>query len=238
MLHTNPLSPARLVEALAASPADVIVLTEATPLQGSRALLETRFPVVLGCGGRRCDIMILLRDPAIGAQLLRMPSTGTERLAALRLPLPDGEELHVAAVHMLKPWYYGLSASDQWMVTHQAATAPGPLVVVGDFNAAPWSKRLRKITTRCGLDAPRRPVATWPARLGGAGIPIDLPLTRGGAVLRSASAWGGAALGSNHRGLLLDIGYLPGNGSPPPEGCTVPAALRAPLNLPAAPPGP
>ncbi|WP_139840096.1 endonuclease/exonuclease/phosphatase family protein [Pseudoruegeria sp. SK021] len=227
MLHTNPVPAAELVAALEASAADVILLTEATPLKDSRDLLSTRFPVIEGCEGRRCDIMIMGRDPEIRAEILKMPSTGTERLGVVEINLPGGQVLRLVAAHLLKPWFYGLSASDQWMVTHQAAVSTGPLVIVGDFNAAPWSKRLREMTEPCGLRAERWPVPTWPAALGDFGIPIDLILTRNGAVLREVSPWGGADLGSNHRGLLFEIGYLPDTADAIPPGCKVPVDMPA-----------
>lgn len=231
MLHSNPVPPSDLIAALEESPADVILLTEATPLQDSHEALSKIFPVIQGCEGRRCDIMILARDPGIQARLQVMPSTGTERMGVVTLDLPRGEVLTIVGVHLLKPWFYGLSASDQWMVVHQSKIAKGPLVVVGDFNAAPWSKRLREIITPCELEAMRFPIPTWPARAKGLGVPIDLILTRGGAALRDVTPWGGAQLGSNHRGLLFEIGDQPGGvGSARPD-CAVPQDMNIRLNL-------
>ena len=235
MLHTNPVPPGDLVAALDASAADVILLTEATPLKTMRAQIAERFATVLGCAGRRCDVMILVRDPAIQAELVPMPSTGTDRMGVVQIALPDGQTLRLVAAHLLKPWYYGLSASDQWMVTHQAASAEGPVVIVGDFNAAPWSKRLRETADLCGLKTERVPVPTWPAAAGRWGIPIDLILTRGGAVLRQVTPWGGDELGSNHRGLSFEIGYDPTRAEALPADCHVPQEMRDRMGLPHAP---
>ncbi|WP_108262998.1 endonuclease/exonuclease/phosphatase family protein [Mangrovicoccus ximenensis] len=231
MLNTNPVPPADLVAALEASPADVILLTESFPLRSARDLLAETFPVIEGCAGRRCDIMVLARDPAIRARLVKMPNTGNERIGVVQLDLADGRQLRLVAAHLLKPWFDGLSASDEWMVAHQASTAPGPVVIVGDFNAAPWSKRLSELTAHCGLRTQRWPIPTWPAAAGRFGIPIDLILTRGGAVLREAQPWGGADLGSNHRGLLFEIGTLPGSSIGAPSACAVPHDAKDQMDL-------
>src|SRR5690606_5635313 len=80
----------------------------------------------------------------------------------------------------------------------------GPVVLAGDFNAAPWTAPLRQLGQQQQLASGPWPPATWPVRLGPLGVPIDNMFTRGGAQLLSLRA--GDNIGSNHRPLWAEIG--------------------------------
>lgn len=114
-------------------------------------------------------------------------------------------------MHMVKPWQTAFSKDEEEIAHRALADAPEdqPMVLLGDFNAAPWSRRMMELERRHDLDHAPWPVATWPVRAGGLGIPIDHVLLGKGAKLGSLSPWG-SDLGSNHRGLLAKID-LPGS---------------------------
>ncbi|MFN3201220.1 MAG: endonuclease/exonuclease/phosphatase family protein [Bradymonadia bacterium] len=80
------------------------------------------------------------------------------------------------------------------------------VVVVGDLNATPWSQPVQKLMTSAGLWDSRRGFgyhATWPAKLGPLGIPIDHALVSGDLAVLERRV--GPALGSDHRPVLLTV---------------------------------
>ncbi len=106
---------------------------------------------------------------------------------------------------MAKPWVLGFSEAEAEVVKAALGVehAP-PTILVGDFNAAPWSRRIRQIEKTFGLRHAPFPIATWPVEAGFLGIPIDHILLRGGTAFVEIAPWG-AELGSNHRGLRATI---------------------------------
>lgn len=218
MLDGNPTDPDQLIAALDQSGADVILLTEATALADHRQQLARHFARVQGCERRLCNLMVLGRDPDMPIQLRQLETRRRDRMAVIEASVGD-VPVTLIAVHLVKPWFYGIKEADDWHVFDQMHRTRGPAVVVGDFNAAPWSRRLRALAQRCGLLPPRRPIATWPAAAGSFGVPIDLPLVRGGAALVQLAPWGDH-LGSNHRGLRMDIVAQFPNNDPVWSNCT------------------
>jgi len=85
----------------------------------------------------------------------------------------------------------------------------GRLVVVGDFNATPWSPALRRFADDVGLHG-LNIAATWPVWFGFAGIPIDHALA--GDELFITEIETGPDIGSDHRPVM--IGVAPVQGSP------------------------
>lgn len=217
VLKDNPTPPATLAAALAASPADLVILAEAAPLAGQRAALAAAFPAQAGCRDARCELLLLARDPAATLTLHPVGGRRPERLASARLPRPGGGHWTVLAAHHWKPWFQGLVEHDRWHLRHHLGGLTGPVLVVGDFNAAPWSQPMRALTRDCALAPPRRPPPTWPAAAGRFGVPIDLALVGGGAGIAGLAPWG-AGLGSNHRGLILRLGAA-GPATPVPPTC-------------------
>ena len=77
-----------------------------------------------------------------------------------------------------------------------------PVIAVGDLNATPWSPTLRRFLDNTGLRGPNI-LATWPNRLGFAGLPIDhVLLSRD---LSLATIERGGDIGSDHRPLFAVI---------------------------------
>lgn len=221
LLKTNTTAPEVLIAALADSPADVVILAEASPLQSHLDALAADFPYQIGCRKAHCELLVLSRIPLLSSRLrqdIRGPRA--ERLVTLTVALKDRPALTIVGMQMIKPWYYGFAEHDTWFAMDEIRQATGPVVMAGDFNAAPWSGRLQTLFRICGLATVRWPVATWPAAAGNLGIPIDLFLTRGGARIRSERTWG-ADLGSNHRGLLAEI-TLQNQAPPPDQACDIP----------------
>lgn len=84
------------------------------------------------------------------------------------------------------------------------------VIVVGDFNATPWSSAVQPLIRLGGLRDTRRGFgyhATWPTYLGPVGIPIDNAFISGdlGVVSRKV----GPDLGSDHRPVVVTVTPLP-----------------------------
>lgn len=207
ILKDNPLPPERLIAALASSPADIVILAEAVPLRAhlDDPALTAAFPVQAGCRQTRCEMLILARDPAARITFRRLYPPRVERMARIEIGgTPETPALTVLGMHFYKPWYFGIGEHDDWYAVDEIGRSRGPLAVLGDFNAAPWSRRLRTLYGMCGMAGLRWPMPSWPAGLGILGVPIDQVLTRSGARVVTAEAWGDG-LGSNHRGLLVRL---------------------------------
>ncbi len=207
MLETNEITAERLARALRAADADVIVIGESTAAiaRDLPTQLGDSHPHRLGCTGEdRCGVLLLSRLPLGTSRIRDMPS-GRERFIRVVIEQPGRQRTHLIAFHMVKPWFSGFAETEMTALEAalDAKTAP-PTILVGDFNAAPWSWRMRHIERSFGLRHAARPIATWPAGAGALGVPIDHVLLRGGTALSSVKPWG-ADLGSNHRGLRAEI---------------------------------
>lgn len=204
MLHSNETPPDQLVSAIRSSRADVVMLAEALPLQDVLDRLSGTYPYRLGCAAL-CNVLVLSQRPLRNAQIAGFETIGAERLLTITLePEADKQPVTLVAAHLLKPWYLGFVGAERDRLHWVLQRYDGPLIVAGDFNAAPWSRRMREIRRDQSLEFPRWPVPTWPAMAGAAGVPIDHVLVRGGPRITTLTPWG-AELGSNHRGLLATI---------------------------------
>ncbi|QQA45089.1 endonuclease/exonuclease/phosphatase family protein [Pelagovum pacificum] len=204
VLGSNPIGPDALEQALRDSGADVIALAEAGPAREMAARLADLYPHHIGCDPG-CGTLVLSRYP-VEDTMLRPMEGGADRLIRFTLTV-GARPIDMLAVHMGKPWYLSVSQSETWRLNRIVANLVDrgrPLIVMGDLNAAPWSRRLQRLEERRGLAHARWPVATWPAALGPLAVPIDHVLLGEGAAFTGLEAWGGD-LGSNHRGLIARI---------------------------------
>ena len=205
VLHENATPPDRIAAAIRGSGADVVLLAEALPMREARIGLADLYPYQLGCADAdRCGLILLSRFPFSRERLRDFP-TGPERFLRVVLEVPGHGDVALAGVHETKPWYLGLTGGEaeigKWALRPGKAT---PMVVAGDFNAAPWSLRMRSLVREQSLRFAERPVPTWPASAGRFGVPIDHVLVRRGATILGLAPWG-ADLGSNHRGLIAEL---------------------------------
>lgn len=206
MLHGNPHT-AAAARHVAGLEADVVVLLEATAPQ--LQAFTTALPGWHAIAEPRDDafgIAVLSRRAPSSARVV-MPGPRWMPAIELRLPLGD-RSVTIFAVHPPPPVSEGHTRTrDELLrtVTRWAAASEGPVLVVGDLNATPWSSTLRGIlgegplrsTQRFGLHA------TWPAGLGALGLPIDHVLVSG--PLHPVSRSIEPAFGSDHQMLLVEL---------------------------------
>ena len=209
-----------VAEYLASSGADIIGLVEATPraklaLTGLRAV----YPYSLDCVGSvpECQNMLFskypLKDAYAGPIAGRYPT-----IAIATVEIPGGASLMVGVVHIMTPFTKPrapltadapepaprFTAAPELEQSFQAAnlaaflrSQPSDLLVIGDFNSAPWSPLQRAFRTGTGLDNRGRLLLTWPtAALPPFRLPLDPIFVRGRAEVVEIRL--GPDVGSDH----------------------------------------
>lgn len=204
---------AEIIEAALVHQPDVMVFAEAAPIWAIQA--QTPGYTALPCppAGAAdpeapCELWIATQAPPLRHWQMQLNPIWTERYAVLELAAPQtqSQPAFVAVAHLAKPWLSGVAEAELARVIAQLSWFPAnqPVIVLGDFNAAPWSGPMRQLLRESRFRGLRQPPGTWPSGLGGLGLPIDQVLVRGGARVVQIRPFG-AELGSNHRGLIVDI---------------------------------
>ena len=203
ILGDNLENGARIAEAIIASGADVVIVQEAEPLLANRDRLNEVYAYHTVCPGF-CDLLVLSKLPILDTTWHSMTTLWSPRAVRLSLGTSEGVVITIVAAHLSKGWMAGFADIEQARIENLLARVDRPIVLAGDFNAAPWSRRLRAFRG-LGVEFAILPPATWPAGAGALGIPIDHIGVVGELRLLSIVPWEGA-VGSNHRGLLAEIG--------------------------------
>ena len=194
----------RAATAILEADPDVVVIAEGAAMQPALWRLRDAYDFVSPCPYEACQIVVATKAQPARFWRLSLNAVWPDRYAVVELGLPSGGRVFVAASQLLKPWLSGLSEAELARIKSQYDWLAGPVVAVGDFNAAPWSRPVTELLAHTGFRGLRRPVGTWPARAGAFGVPIDQVFVHGGARVVSAEPFG-TALSSNHRGLLVEI---------------------------------
>lgn len=197
---------------LAASDADVIGLVEVTPRwKAELAPLRELYPHSVDCIGAdaRCEEMLFSRLPFTRSAAARVDGE-LPVLAWGEIALPGRKPVTVAVTHLVWPLLAAgpaeatiadglprLAQAEQAANLATGLRALGSdLILMGDFNAAPWSRIQRHLRNATGLDN-RGSVPSWPAwGWTPMQLPIDHILTRGSPRLLSVDA--GPDVGSDH----------------------------------------
>lgn len=205
ILNHNEANGAAIADFIKTSGVDVAVVMESAPLFRHLASLDEVYRGRAGCEVEAaCDLMVLSREPLVGATFQSLGPFWRNRLVTARTTV-NGAEIGIVGVHMVKPYFDAASIGEAHRLRGVLDRIEGPLVVAGDFNAAPWSDNVEWLMRNAGLvPGPGYP-ATWPVELGPLGVPIDNVFTRAPLVVEEISALGDA-MGSNHRGLMATIG--------------------------------
>ena len=203
VLAENQVQTAEISERLLAEDPDVIILAEPKPFRMRPNPLEASHPYTLGCT-QLCELFILSKVPFAEPLLTELGPLFEDRLAKVELTLNGSVPFSLSVAHMSKPWYIGLTEREDHRLDEHISAQTGPHILIGDFNAAPWSHRIKRRISQSTLRGVRTPIGTWPVTLGRFGIPIDQVFVANGAQVVSAVPWG-HDLGSNHLGLLVDL---------------------------------
>ena len=167
--------------------------------------LESQYAHV--AGSEQGDVMIFSRRPFESRPLELFAEVGHAVVARV-----DG--LTVVGVHTGSPESrLRKDALDDLLAKVGAAVreTTGPAVVVGDFNASPWTPPVRRLMAETGLRCAAGSLGgSFPARLGGRtipgwfGLPIDIVLVgRGAQAIRRR----GPLVGSDHWPIAAELSY-------------------------------
>ena len=202
MFGDNDLETKEIVSGLSESDADIIVLAEAERMINRLSEMREEYPYQLGCT-QRCQVLVLSRLPFEGARQGRLSVMSPERYGRVVVRTEAGL-VTVVGAHLNKPWFDEFSTDEAHRLAHRLEAVSGPVVMVGDMNAAPWSRRMVHLHKDTDLHFAPHPPATWPSIAGEYGVAIDNAMVGGGARFVNLEAWG-QDMGSNHLGLLADI---------------------------------
>ncbi len=209
--YSNDHHPAVVAE-LARDDADVIVLEEVTPAWWSAieasTLVSTHPHYVHRERSEGGGLAVLSRTPltdVVEHQAGRWP----QFTATLSV---DGRAVHLVAVHAITPLLFSRSQQSQREITAVVRGLPKPRIVVGDFNATPYSRwfhQLLDLGLREAHDAVGRPLATtWPNGTHHHILPLRLDHLFADASIVPLSAAEGTGAGSDHRPIIVDLAIL------------------------------
>lgn len=206
----NPSMDAFVALVRAQSP-DIAVVLERHHHQGYAwaDALADRFPHRLTCEEADCGNNILSRWPLERLGMVTSPwhdRPDMPSYLAVRVHRPEGAFTLVSA-HLGQPFDQPIQdAQADWLVA-RLRELPGPLVLSGDFNAAPWSPLIRRISVGGGLFRLSATGPTWPSSALIFGVPIDHVLASIGAVgaVGAVDARVLGDIGSDHRPLLVTL---------------------------------
>ena len=190
--------------------ADIIVLQETSP-HWVRALetLKDVYPHRIGqmdCQDMQyCEVMVLSKKPWAEARAFLIDDTGA---ALVWARFPDSG-LTVATTHLNRPFWAGGVAQPEQIeaLAKHIRQLDGPLILAGDFNAAPWSAAYTRLVEAAGIRRAGHGLnVTWPAWLWPfSGIPIDHVFTKG--IAGPIEVRTGPGNGSDHRPLIATVGF-------------------------------
>ena len=209
----------KLVAWLKVSDPDIVVATEVSPhhvAQMAGAMAEFPFRM-LQPREHPFGMAVYSRYPLSGEAVTELagdtPPARIPIIVTADVETPVGT-LHVAGVHLFPPLTPRRLAwrNEQLVIAGEVlAEIDAPMLVVGDFNATPWSASFRAFRSENGLSG-FNTRATWPDWLGFAGIPIDHAFVSPD--LRVLGIETGPDIGSDHRPLLVDVAPSPAEQPP------------------------
>lgn len=226
----------KVADAIAQADPDIIALQEYFTEQraGLHDRLIGNYPYFAECnGGRRASIAIYARRPFTVTDNSFCPNNialDQNKIAWMVAAFTDdaGQPFTVVTSHLNWPIQISplLDRSLDWPARIAAMTSrkatefaelhtalsdiDGPLLVVGDFNATPWSYELRRFAERSGLTRQTHNLFTYPTRFHfdrwrttPPFLPLDHLLSRDGAIVHSIITTDPA--GSDHKALLAEF---------------------------------
>lgn len=200
---------AAIADFIIGSGADVVLLMEASPIGPYREKLLATYPYHAGCDiSDDCSTVLLSRTPLENVAVGSLSEVWRNRLITAATVV-GGQRVNIVGAHLVKPYFDDFPDEELRRLGLAIGRLEGPLLLAGDFNAAAWSARIDGLASREKLAPGPFYPATWPVRLGPLGVPIDNVFARAPLVIEQVDAMGDS-MGSNHRGLIAEIG-LAGN---------------------------
>ena len=205
----------RVARVVAAEDPDIIALQEYFPDQRGALdpLLRPKYPYSAYCvGGKRANLAIYSKLPFVQTEDgdCSTDSANTKRTAHIlaRFTLPDGSSFSVLTSHLEWPIPPYRLAEQLPVLLPAIKGAPDPLIVVGDFNSAPWSHFQQQFAADAGLTRQTHGTPTFPMRFWIKGwrdtvpfLPLDQVMSRGAVAIHDIHT--AAADGSDHLPMVV-----------------------------------
>lgn len=180
-LYFHNALPEAMREALVAADADILVTAETMQQVGSgTAALDDHYPYRLSreTGTPNLQTVIWSKFPIRGGTLL--PEMGSGPMGGYALvEIAPGRELLVMGLH-LGHVVIGRQEEEVAALGTIAEGLPWPRVVMGDFNATPWSHAMKAVERATGTQRVHGVAETWrgryPTPIGKLEEPIGLPI--------------------------------------------------------------
>ncbi len=210
------LDPARAAAIIEKSNPDVIVFNEITKglQQSLDSRLRDRYPHYLGAPRPGpSGLVIYSKFPVQNWRRERDP----EVWAVCDLTLPDGRTCRTYLVHPPVPNHKGYARRAQYFesVARDIRNWPGPVLVIGDFNATWASLDLRRFCATTNTRVASRFLPSWPVKVPS---PFQIAIDHILASVPDFEAIGaetdGSYLGSDHRPVVATFRIKP-NPNPP-----------------------
>lgn len=221
----------RTLQFLMESDADIIGLVEVIqPWRQALAPLIAKYPYSADCAdiGPWCESLLLSKLPIVtprkGQLAPDAPAVaggdimwGDRRITVLAThltwPLQPAAEAALGIVHdpAATPYLPGplprIRQAEQAEALAKVLSGLSPdLIVMGDWNSAPWSRVQRSFRAATGLDNQAGWVPTWPSWMfAPLRLPLDHVLSRGHLVVMDFSA--GPETDSDHRPVIAEVGW-------------------------------
>lgn len=197
----------KLLDWVAQEKPDVVVLAEAL-LSWRQVLPELERDYPHWAGSRQGDVRIYSRTPFEEEPVDLFVEIGHAVIVRL-----DG--LTLAGVHTASPEDLRRSrALDDLLesVAQYLVCSEGPVVVVGDFNAVPWMRAVRRFRHRVGLACgPGARIGTFPTGALGRWVPrwftIPIDIIMAGRGARVMARRHGPQIGSDHWPIVAEIAH-------------------------------
>ena len=185
-----------------AKPADILALQEVSrPLAGALRQPSSSYPhrvVVDDDGVGIAGVALLSSFPILQYRVFRAAADAWPTILA-RIDFGGGRTGWIVVLHArnpITPFGNSLRATLFEALADQIAGLTDPVVVVGDFNATPYTPAFRSFVRNAGLTGACWFQGSFPSMARGLGLPIDHVLVREARITElRAGRW----LGSDHR---------------------------------------
>jgi endonuclease/exonuclease/phosphatase (EEP) superfamily protein YafD len=205
VLNTNNGNSAPIVDMVLEHDPDVVILMEAAPILPDLPRLRAVYPYGIGCEVEAtCDTLLVSKTPLEESSRLADLGHISPRRVIYAASEINGHRVNLVAAHLTKPYFDYFSVTEARVLREGLNRLEGPVVVAGDFNAAPWSRNLIRLMRNSNLLTGNAYPGTWPVEFGDLGVPIDTMFTRAPAVITSIEGLPDS-LGSNHRGIIAQV---------------------------------
>ena len=180
---------------------DVIVMQETEPFHHAWFdRLRAEYPYRAYCDGdRSCGVTMLSRYPLVAG-----PQVDPENDWVLRAVVSVGtRKLVVLGTYIATPFPGERQDWEFGGLTRIMKAQPSNAVLTGDFNSVFWSPNMARYIAASGVCSTNPTRATFPRRLGPAGLPIDHIFFKPGVRLLKVKTVAGT--GSDLRALLATV---------------------------------